>query len=111
MSQGIQCVSCRSPNTGVKDSRPGTTKSGTPIIRRRRFCLDCSTRFSTIETPTETYGLAEEELAPIRTALASALAKIDSILDKVRAQAPKVLEPRTGGGKQPNSTTRAERTL
>ncbi len=42
----MRCPYCGSGNTQVKDSRP--TEDNT-AIRRRRFCLDCSGRFTTFE--------------------------------------------------------------
>jgi len=42
----MRCPYCGSHNTQVKDSRP--TEDNT-AIRRRRFCLDCSGRFTTFE--------------------------------------------------------------
>ena len=41
---GIVCPSCRSPRVDVKDSRP----SG-DMIRRRRLCVACGSRFTTHE--------------------------------------------------------------
>ena len=42
----MRCPYCGSGDTQVKDSRP--TEDNT-AIRRRRFCLDCSGRFTTFE--------------------------------------------------------------
>ena len=45
------CPQCGSPRSQVKDSRP--TDDGRQI-RRRRQCLDCDARFTTIEIQRET---------------------------------------------------------
>jgi transcriptional repressor NrdR len=42
----MRCPFCGEPDTQVKDSRP--TEDGS-AIRRRRFCGNCSQRFTTIE--------------------------------------------------------------
>jgi transcriptional repressor NrdR len=42
----MRCPFCGEPDTAVKDSRP--TEDG-GAIRRRRFCAECSQRFTTIE--------------------------------------------------------------
>ncbi len=42
----MNCPFCGSADTQVKDSRP--TEDGS-AIRRRRFCADCSQRFTTVE--------------------------------------------------------------
>jgi transcriptional repressor NrdR len=42
----MRCPFCGEPDTAVKDSRP-TDDGG--AIRRRRFCAECSQRFTTIE--------------------------------------------------------------
>ena len=42
----MRCPYCAGENTQVKDSRP--TEDGT-AIRRRRYCPDCSGRFTTFE--------------------------------------------------------------
>lgn len=43
----MHCPRCGSDNDRVLDSRGGKEE---PVIRRRRVCLDCDCRFSTIET-------------------------------------------------------------
>ena len=43
---GLRCPFCSNEETQVKDSRP--TEDGT-AIRRRRYCPDCSGRFTTFE--------------------------------------------------------------
>jgi hypothetical protein len=55
----------------VKDSRGSTTRSGVKVIRRRRKCLDCEARYSTLEIAVESI---KEELADIE-----ALGGIDAI--------------------------------
>ena len=42
----MRCPFCSNEETQVKDSRP--TEDGT-AIRRRRYCPDCSGRFTTFE--------------------------------------------------------------
>jgi transcriptional repressor NrdR len=42
----MKCPFCGNPNTSVKDSR--ATEDDT-AIRRRRHCLECSARFTTVE--------------------------------------------------------------
>ncbi len=42
----MQCPSCLSLQTTVRDSRP---VNGAAAIRRRRLCLACSHRFVTVE--------------------------------------------------------------
>ena len=42
----MRCPFCGDEDTQVKDSRPSEDKSS---IRRRRFCNECSHRFTTIE--------------------------------------------------------------
>ena len=42
----MKCPLCNSPDTQVKDSR--ATNENT-MVRRRRYCLNCKTKFSTAE--------------------------------------------------------------
>jgi len=42
----MRCPSCASLDTQVKDSRPTEDSS---VIRRRRVCLSCNSRFTTFE--------------------------------------------------------------
>src|ERR671935_465546 len=42
----MRCPSCNSLDTQVKDSRPTEDSS---VIRRRRVCLACNSRFTTFE--------------------------------------------------------------
>ena len=42
----MRCPFCGHPDTQVKDSRPGEEGQ---IIRRRRFCPECASRFATTE--------------------------------------------------------------
>ena len=50
----VRCPACASLDDKVVDSR--TTDDGT-AVRRRRECLDCSTRFTTFERLEETLQL------------------------------------------------------
>src|ERR1700690_102142 len=42
----VRCPFCSHPDTGVKDSR---TTEDNATIRRRRFCIECGSRFTTFE--------------------------------------------------------------
>ena len=42
----VRCPFCSHPDTGVKDSR---TTEDQASIRRRRFCIECGSRFTTFE--------------------------------------------------------------
>ncbi len=42
----MRCPFCSHPDTGVKDSR---TTEDNAAIRRRRFCMECGSRFTTFE--------------------------------------------------------------
>lgn len=42
----MRCPFCSHPDTGVKDSR---TTEDNATIRRRRFCMECGSRFTTFE--------------------------------------------------------------
>ncbi|MBX9805413.1 MAG: transcriptional regulator NrdR [Alphaproteobacteria bacterium] len=42
----MRCPFCNHPDTGVKDSR---TTEDNATIRRRRFCMECGSRFTTFE--------------------------------------------------------------
>jgi transcriptional repressor NrdR len=42
----VRCPFCSHPDTGVKDSR---TTEDNATIRRRRFCMECGSRFTTFE--------------------------------------------------------------
>ncbi|MDF3033576.1 MAG: NrdR family transcriptional regulator [Alphaproteobacteria bacterium] len=42
----MRCPFCNHPDTGVKDSR---TTEDNATIRRRRFCIECGSRFTTFE--------------------------------------------------------------
>lgn len=42
----MRCPFCSHPDTGVKDSR---TTEDNATIRRRRFCVECGSRFTTFE--------------------------------------------------------------
>ena len=42
----MKCPFCGHPDTQVKDSRPSDDSS---TIRRRRFCTQCNSRFTTFE--------------------------------------------------------------
>lgn len=42
----MRCPFCNNPDTGVKDSR---TTEDNATIRRRRFCMECGSRFTTFE--------------------------------------------------------------
>jgi transcriptional repressor NrdR len=42
----LRCPFCSHPDTGVKDSR---TTEDNATIRRRRFCQECGSRFTTFE--------------------------------------------------------------
>lgn len=42
----MRCPFCNHPDTGVKDSR---TSEDNASIRRRRFCQECGSRFTTFE--------------------------------------------------------------
>ena len=42
----MRCPFCSHPDTGVKDSR---TTEDNATIRRRRFCIECGSRFTTFE--------------------------------------------------------------
>ena len=42
----MRCPFCLSPNTSVKDSRHSDDNNA---VRRRRFCEDCGSRFTTFE--------------------------------------------------------------
>jgi len=42
----VRCPFCNHPDTGVKDSR---TTEDNATIRRRRFCMECGSRFTTFE--------------------------------------------------------------
>ncbi|MDX1924354.1 MAG: transcriptional regulator NrdR [Rickettsiaceae bacterium] len=44
----MKCPFCQSINTFVKDSRISTNSEN---VRRRRSCVDCKAKFSTIEQP------------------------------------------------------------
>ncbi len=42
----MRCPFCHAEDTQVRDSRPSEDKSS---VRRRRFCTECESRFTTIE--------------------------------------------------------------
>jgi len=42
----VRCPFCNHSDTGVKDSR---TTEDNASIRRRRFCMECGSRFTTFE--------------------------------------------------------------
>jgi transcriptional repressor NrdR len=44
----MRCPFCNHPETSVKDSREASAKNA---VRRRRVCVNCNARFSTLETP------------------------------------------------------------
>ena len=46
MSGSFDCPACKSPRTGVIDSRPATQFQG---VKRRRSCPECLHRFTTYE--------------------------------------------------------------
>lgn len=45
---GFKCTACGKAETNVKDTRP-THFGPHRVIRRRRFCKRCRTRFTTVE--------------------------------------------------------------
>jgi transcriptional repressor NrdR len=51
MAEGFACPSCGNRDTQVKDSRPA--KDGSQIRRRRRYCVRCELRWSTLEVREE----------------------------------------------------------
>lgn len=50
----MRCTKCGKPTTKVTNSR--VQKDG--LIRRRRECLSCGARFTTVEYPVERKGVA-----------------------------------------------------
>lgn len=48
----MRCAKCQSENVKIIDSR----KSGNNSIKRRRYCMACGERFSTIEIPIGEYS-------------------------------------------------------
>lgn len=42
----MRCPFCHADDTQVRDSRPSEDKTS---VRRRRFCIECESRFTTIE--------------------------------------------------------------
>ena len=73
----MKCPNCGCADTDVFDSRP---KSDGSEIRRRRKCLGCDGRFTTIEHPQETI----EELS--RDMLLAAMDSVISSLEKVKKE-------------------------
>ena len=65
----MRCVKCQSENTRIIDSRMGDGNS----IRRRRWCLDCGNKFSTMEIPIEDF-----------TALKGKEDRLDAILKMIK---------------------------
>ena len=69
------CPKCKSDNLTCIDSRP----SG-DTTRRRRMCLDCKCRFSTMEIEVEEY----KELQTEGKLLAAMLEKAKEVADKLK---------------------------
>ena len=71
----MQCPKCKAHGLACHDSRPYNE-----TIRRRRRCLNCGYRFSTVEISIEDYHKLKENEAET----ADVLSNIEEILTKVR---------------------------
>ena len=70
MYKNEQCPNCGSVNWKVIDSRP--TEKGR---RRRKHCLDCNHRWSTIE-----YTKTDDRIADLEKAIDEIQMKLDTVL-------------------------------
>jgi len=86
-TRSFSCPKCQHRGTAVKDSRP--VKDGTEI-RRRRFCIACGHRFTTLEQLYENArplrsGRLKETLSRLSRALDNAREDIAEVADAIKA--------------------------
>ena len=78
----MKCPECGSTALEVKDSRPSTVKK-ISCVRRRRLCVNCSHKWTTLELPHEIVSGVILDIGPLSELVGSLAKAVGSVQTKI----------------------------